>query len=775
MLNGVAHRFRQPRGRIDHSSARDRVKHPHRRRHLKAQPVVAVVLHPRDTARSVRHLGHVAGGVVGVGRDATLGIRDADQLVLGVVGVRRGLALRDLQLQTRHHRQQVLVLVVAVLRDLAVGHRLQPQQTVAGVLPGGGVAPRIRLGDELAFEVIGERARVLHRRRGRVAIVIDRRALDLNELAPRAVGVGGGATLGIRHARAVAHVVVAHRGGTRARRVGVQRRINRRQQPVVAVKHLRDRVPVPVRGDPDPVTHRVVGEERLAPRGVLQLHQAVVAVVGVERLVAAPVGAAEQIAKVVVAAVGVDALGIQRADVVAVEIVEKRGDLLLVRRHIRRRFRRVCPVQVNLPRQQVAVDVVGEARDISARIDLLHQVLLGIVGKPRDTAVRRGDRRELVERGVRVGGGVAGVVGTGEHVAACVVTETRGEQRLQCGLLRRREIGNQLARTRCVGVAQLRSQRPVVAAVAGHHPQTVAVRHREQVARRVVAVVRRPVRLVHHLRDRPVRAERVAHREAKRIRHCRGACTRARAARVQRKGVAETGRLALGIDHPAQHPRARRRYSQPRQRLVLETDYPSLKALRHAADCLRRRQLDALQVAIRVVEILGDMAHAVRHGGQPATRIGVADQHDTALVGHAGEATIGVVGVAEHMARVVRHLCDARGAVGVALEHPVGVLPARQAPLRIKAEPRLVRAHHRVTEQHSGAIAQHLQRLVGARTVGGNELARGRIQRVLEHRALAVAHLVAGTRPRADHTQRHRGRVAPSCVVEGATRGGGTA
>ena len=223
VFDGVAHRFRQPGDGINNRSARGRVKHTHARRHLEAQPVVAVVHQIRDVVVSVLDAHHVAGSVVEVTGDIAFGVRDADALVLGVIGIGRGLALRDLELQPSHHRQQVLVLVVAVLRDLTVGRRLQTQQPVTGVLVAGGIVPVVRLGDQVAFEIVGECAGVLHRRSGRIAVVIDRCALDLDQLAPGVVGIRRRASLGIRHAGAVAHVVVAHRRGARARRIGVQR------------------------------------------------------------------------------------------------------------------------------------------------------------------------------------------------------------------------------------------------------------------------------------------------------------------------------------------------------------------------------------------------------------------------------------------------------------------------------------------------------------------------------------------------------------------------
>ena len=226
-------------------------------------------------------------------------------------------------------------------------------------------------------------------------------------------------------------------------------------------------MPVPVRGDPDPVAHCIVGVERLAARGVLQLHQAVVAVVGVARLVAAPVGAAGQIAEVVVAAVGAQALGIDRLGVVAVQIVDVGRDLFLRIRHINRLFRGIRPVQINDPRLQVAVDVVREARDIATGIDLLHQVLLRIVEKLRDPALGRGDRRDLVERRVSERGDVARVVGAGEHVAPRVVGVASGEQRFKRSFFQRSEILGQLAQAgRLIDVAQFRPQPPVIIAIA---------------------------------------------------------------------------------------------------------------------------------------------------------------------------------------------------------------------------------------------------------------------------------------------------------------------
>ena len=773
VLYGVTHRALQPGGKIDDRSARNRIEHAHRRRHLEAQTVVPVVLHPRDAARSVRHLRHIAGGVIGVGGEVAFGIRDTDQLVLGVVGIGRGLALRDLELQTGNHRQQVLVLVVAVLRDLAVGHRLQAQQPVAVVLVTGGVAPRIGLGDQVAFEVIGQRARVLHRRCRGIPVVIHRRARDPHELAPHVVGVGRLAALGIRHAGAVADVVIAHRGGACARGVAVQRRIDGRDQPVVAIEDLRDRVAVPVRGEPDPVAHRVVGEKRLAPGGVLQLYQAVVGIVGIPRQVAAGVRAREHVAEVVIRGGIAEPLGIDRPGVVAERIVEVARELLLVGRHISGLFGAVGPVQIDHPGRQVAEAVVGEARDVPARIDLLDQVLLGVIAERGDTAVRQGDRGDLVERRVAVGGGVAEVVGAREQVAPRVVGVARGEQRPERRLVGIREIGNQLAQARrAADIAKLRPQPPVIHGVAVCHREAIAIRHREQVASRIVGVGRCRARLTGHLRDRAVCTVGEAHRVAERICHGRRALPRANAAAAQHKGVAEQSGFALGIDDLRQHARARRRHARAGQCQVLETDHARGITLRHCTDRLRRRQFDALQVPVGVIEVAGDMPHAVCHRGQTTIGEGVTDQHNAGLVRHTDQTATRVVGITQHMALVICHLRESPAAViGVGLEHPVGVFHPRQAPLGAEAERRLVVAHHLVAHGGARAVTQHLEGLIRARPVGGDVLARRRVQHVLIDRVVAVAHLVARTRTRAHRRDRHVRRIAPARIVEGAARG----
>ena len=90
------------------------------------------------------------------------------------------------------------------------------------------------------------------------------------------------------------------------------------------------------------------------------------------------------------------------------------------------------------------------------------------------------------------------------------------------------------------------------------------------------------------------------------------------------------------------------------------------------------------------------MPHAVRYRGQTAPGVGVADQHSVGLVRHADEPTIDVVAVRQHMALIVLDLLHAEAAVGVLLEHTVGVLHSQQPAKRAETEFCLIGAQHGV-------------------------------------------------------------------------------
>ena len=693
VLDGVARR-----------QARHRIRDL--RRHLETQPVGPVVDQIRDVEVRVLDLHHVAGGVVRVGGDVALGIRHADALVFSVVAIPGDLSLRDLQLQPRHHRQQVLVPVVAVLRDLAVGGGFEAQQAVLRVLVAGGDATVVGHRNAIAFGVVADRARVLHRRRSGVGIVVHRSGLDQDKLAARVVGVGGDTALGIRDARPVAHIVHLHLGAAlllarighqeapvaRAVRAVLDRRASRRGRQTEMVCALHDHVVAPPRHQTRRQLARRVEHHRLpvdeTMAGQCEQQEGRDAQPGVRRGRAARVlHRGQQLVVAVVDARRGDAVGIRHADAVAHRVVHK-----------------TCRPREDterlLHRDQAVVGVVGVEGGIARGIFAAGQVAEVVVDETVAVALAIGDRREIAEGVVDVGAELLARLRNDPEAAAAIAVGSKCD----CGATE--------------GPGQLEAVRAQALDVVGT-PHREARRqlpggrehHRLPVCKAVLGGRERDLGRVGRLQ---ARRHHAALREVHRLRHlvAVGVVGEAReiTARVDLRDqvlsgvVEEFAKPALGRQHAAHLVEGGVGPGGGVAAVVAAREQVATIIVDGAGGELLEQGLfvgeaQARQIARktqRLSQVLAVIAVAV--GRSPAVAIG-----------HRGEVALGVVAVGRLEALLVTHAGDsAVGAVPVGHRLVVGVFH-RGAAARVSA----ARLRHRVAEERFFALGiadlrQHL-------------------------------------------------------------------